>query len=59
MKCPLNNFETCYGNDCEWYITDKGLCSFALIANYGEELREIKTILQILKDAYMCPLNHI
>lgn len=49
-KCPLNNFEECYGSSCEWYHTDKGLCAVSLTANNLKEIRDISITLSTVKE---------
>lgn len=51
-KCPINDFKECLGQNCEWYITDRGLCSFALIATSSEELTKIRVLLEHPKDSH-------
>lgn len=52
MKCPLNNFQPCLGNECEWYIQRDGACSVSLIAQSSKNLEEVNLHLNSLKEIY-------
>lgn len=49
-KCPLNSFNECYGSECEWYISNKGLCSTACIAQSTGDISVLPLAFQYLKD---------
>ncbi len=51
-KCPLNSFNECYGSECEWYISNKGLCSTACIAENTEDISTLSLFFQYLKSVH-------
>lgn len=51
-KCPLNSFNECYGSGCEWYITHKGLCSIACIAENTQDISTLSLLFQYIRDVY-------
>lgn len=50
MKCPLNDFQSCLGDECEWYIKNEGYCAVALLARSSRNLDEISIFIQAIKD---------
>ena len=56
MRCPLNDFQTCLGDECEWYIKNEGYCAVALLAKSSKSLDEISLFVQAIKDDNRNPI---
>lgn len=50
-KCPMNNFNECYGSSCEWHIRKSGCCAIASIAQNTKDLEVLPLIHEYQKNS--------